>query len=390
MPSIGTPFLIALCVAGLTTACEQGTKETGGASAKAQGPAQPIRVVVQKPQPSDAARELVLPGSLEAWESAELFSRATGYLESLNVDLGDEVSKGDVLARLVLPEVAAGLRRASARVTAAKAELERRRAKVHITEVTAKRMQGLRESHAGAAAQQDVDIAASNHRIALAEVSLGEADVGVSEAELGRLRALSGFASLRAPFSGRIIQRNLDPGALVREGTANGAVAVVVLARTDKLRLSFHVPEEVVRYVKVGEDVKISLDAFPGEDQVLPIARIAGALDARTHSMPAEADVDNADGRFRAGMFGQVHLAVTGIAGALAIPSRAVRGSEGERYVLSVVDGVVEKVEVHVASDDGKRALVVKGLSPDRDVIVAGSPLAREGSNVIASTAEAQ
>jgi len=204
----------------------------------------------------------------------------------------------------------------------------------------------------------------------------------VAKAELGRLRALSGFATLRAPFDGRITARELHPGALVHAGTDAEAKPIVEITRTDPLRLVFQVPESLVPHVEQGHEVDVTFKALPGQERTYPITRVSGAVNPDNRYMRAEVDVPNEEGELRPGMYASVHLGVTMKEEALVLPSRAVRGPDTDRHVLLVRDGVLEKQKVTVASDDGRTAVIAGGLSPDARVMISGSTLATVGSKV--------
>lgn len=325
----------------------------------------PVRVVVQRPSPTEGARSLVLPGNVEAWEIAPLYARVTGYLDSVSVDIGDQVQSGAELARIMVPEMRAELRRAEAKLTQEQAELE-------LARLTRTRLRKLRAANREAIPQQDVDVAAAKEQIEAAQV-------GVARAELERLRTLSGYARLRAPYAGRITKRILHPGALAREGTSSGAQPIVEIARIDRLRLAFEVPEPLAPHVREGAPVKLRFDAFPGIEAQAAIARVAGSLDANMRSMRVEIDLANAEGRYQPGLYASVEIKIKVAREALSVPSRALRGQGRERYCLVARGGILHRQPVVVAWDDGRRAGIVRGLDRDDRVMVAGSPLAREG-----------
>lgn len=327
-----------------------------------------LRVLVERPLEADGNQDLVLPGTVEPWEKAALFSRVTGYLERVAVDIGEKVQKGAEIARIVAPEMRAELRSTEARVVQEQAELE-------LARLTRSRLQNLRQANPEAIPQQDVDVAAAKEHIEAAQV-------GVVEAERDRLRVLMGYARMRAPFAGRVTKRLLHPGALVREGAASGTQPIVELVRTDRLRLSFNLPEPVTPRVRAGAAVKLRFDAFPGREVEATVSRVSGALDESTRSMRAEIDLTNRKNRYWPGMYASVRLSAQAIEGALSVASRAVRGQGSERYCLVAREGVLHRVPVVVASDDGRHALIAQGLTVDDKVMVAGSPLAREGNQV--------
>jgi len=354
-------WMLVVAIAGAAIGC---TKDSSRANPADED--QPLRVVVATPAPVEGEQTVELPGTLEPWEDALLFARVTGYLQSVSVDIGSEVQAGDVLATIVVPEM-------DAQLQSAQAQLDQERAEVELASMVEQRLRDLRKANKEAIPQQEVDNAAAKKRVEVAQADL-------ARAEVKRLKTLSSFAKLRAPFDGRVTQRILHPGALVREGTTPGARPIVEVARTQPLRLVLQIPEPLVPSVAVGSELTVHLDAFPGRELAGTIARTSSALDEQTRAMRAEVDFDNEEGTLRPGMYAKVYLRVRVPEGLLSIPSRAVRGQGEERHVLVARDGFLHKQAIVVASDDGRRAVVATGLSNDARVMVAGSPLAREGS----------
>jgi RND family efflux transporter MFP subunit len=358
---------VALLVTAVLPGCSRDSDAGGQEESRSASAGEPpaLRVVVEKPLAVSGAEAMVLPGTVEAWESARLYARVTGYLEEVDVDIGDEVAAGDRVARVLIPEMAADIAGAEARLAKEKADLE-------LARLTHARLQALRELNPAAVPQQDVDTAA-------AQVEVEKAQRRVAEADRDRLHALRELARLVAPFPGRITRRVLHPGALVREGNSPGAEPVVEIARTDRLRLVFEIPEPLAPHVQEQMPVVLRFDAFPGSEVAARVARLAGALDPSTRAMRAELDLTDGAGRYRPGMYASVTIDVDAADGALSVPSRAVRGHGDDRFVFVAEEGVLRRRPVVVASDDGRRALVVRGLGADDRVMVAGSPLAQDG-----------
>jgi len=368
-------FVVLLAACSRGDATTQSQRETTVAD-------RGIRVVVAKPSPVTEHETIVLPGTLEPFESARLFARATGYLSEVTVDIGAVVTKGQPLAHIVMPDVTARTGIARAQRAAAAAAVVRTKSELSLAKITHERRRALRQKNPGAISQQDVDMAAGKWRIKQTEVKLAQARLMVATAKLNELYTLSKFGVIAAPFNGRITRRVLHPGALVRAGTASGARPVVYIARTNPLRLSFEVPEPLVPQVRAGQSVAVRIKAFHKREIKMTIARVAGTLDATTRSMRAEIDVPNPDQRYKPGMYASVSIEAKPPPGALRIASRAIGGSGSKRYVFVVRKGVLARVPVIVASDDGKNAFVVSGVSTADDVVVVGSPLARPGMRV--------
>lgn len=361
---------IVVLVAMLSLGCQpkSGSGSEANPTQTNPSPQKPIRVVVKRPKSSDGQQELVLPGTIEAWEKAALYARIDGYLQSVSVDIGDKVKSGAEIAKIIVPEMKAELRSAEAKLRQEKAEHE-------LARLTQGRLQKLRKANPEAIAQQEVDVATAKEHIESAQVH-------VAEAERDRLRALATFASVRAPFAGQITKRNLDPGSLVRAGTSADTLPIVELMQTDRLRLVFETPEPASPWIRKGTEVKLRFDAFRSEEITAKVSRVSGALNPSSRSMRAEIDLENAEHRYEPGMYASVHLSAQMINNALSIPSPAVRGNGSERYCLVVRKNILEQVPVVVAGDDGKTALIAKGLTTKDQVMIAGSPLAQAGSSV--------
>ncbi|MEE9383874.1 MAG: efflux RND transporter periplasmic adaptor subunit [Nannocystaceae bacterium] len=374
--------VLATLLTGGMLACQPAPSSPGHRAPRREAQPEAFRVSVVHPQPEGFGQALVLPGNLEGYESVKLYAQVTGYLKTITVDIGDEVQSGAELATLRVPEVRASLRRATAEIASARAEFERSKVQLELATVKQERLSGLHARDSGAVAKHDVDVAAVERKAATVGVSAAEASIQRARAERSRLQAMRDFSVIRAPFDGRVLRRYLHPGSLVREGTASGAEPIVELVRVDPLRLVFHIPESLAGYLELGHNAKLSFDAFPNDQMTAKIARMAGALDPTTRSMRAEIDLPNADGRLKPGMFANVSVSMMTLPDALAIPSKAVRGASAARYVLLVRDGKASRTNVIVAADDGRRAIVSKGLTPSDTVIVAGSPLVQEGSDV--------
>ncbi|MFT4571391.1 MAG: RND family efflux transporter MFP subunit [Hyphomicrobiaceae bacterium] len=354
-------FAALLLATSSIVACEGPTDALTARSSEGEA----LVVVVTQPERVTARRTTTLPGSLEAWEQAPLFARVTGYVADVAVDIGSKVKSGQPLATITVPEMAPTL-------AGARARRDQEQAQLAMARLTRKRTAGLRSANRNAVSSQTVDETAAAEQIEIAQLAL-------ANAEVQRLEALAGFGTLLAPFDGVITKRNLDPGALAREGTTPGAMAVLEIARVDKLRLIFDVPEKMLAAATTGNEIAIRFDALPGRTIAGQVARSSGTLDPSTRSLRAQVDVDNSAQELTPGMYASVTLSMAATPG-WTLPSRAVRGEGDRRYVLVVSDGVCRRADVTVADDDGRQATVVDGVSESTSVVIAGSPLARDGA----------
>jgi RND family efflux transporter MFP subunit len=238
---------------------------------------------------------------LEPYQDVNLYGKAAGYLKTINVDIGDQVRTGEVIATLDMSEQEAEL--AQARAAAEKARLDY------------ERLNGVAEKKPGLIAQQDVD----DVRIAYAG----------AKAHLQYAQVIVDYGRIVAPFSGVITHRYADPGALIQSGISSDtqATPVVRLAENTLLRLNFPVPESIVPQVKRGLPVTVQIDST-GQTLHSVIARLADRVDDTTRTMNVEVDINNADRHLTSGMFGQVTLNLDAKQDVLAVPVQAVAGKE--------------------------------------------------------------
>ena len=338
-------------------------------------------VVVIHPVAQDNGGEIVLPGSFQPFERALLYSMVSGYLSRMNVDIGDAVTKGDLLARLDVPEMEAELGRAEADLAASQAELEKERAIARLAELTAARLSSLQADEPLAVMQQDVDVATAEATVAHARVDSAAAEIQVSRARLEHLKSLMAYAVIRAPFDGVVVRRFVDPGALVVAGTDGGKPLLEVVS-VKRLRLVLSVPEAAAARVHPGLRARITVDELPGRVFDGSVSRIAGALADDTRTMRAEIDLDAREGRLRPGMYASVRLQLDLQAGAVTLPLSSLHHDRDDSYVWTVSDGVVAKATVEILEDDGQRVTVLAGIDTETVVLLIAPPGMQEGQAV--------
>ncbi len=305
-------------------------------------------------------RTLRSPGTLEAYQKADLFAMVSGYIDTVTVDIGSHVKKGDVLMTISVPELAADLRKHQAMAQAA-------RARATFEQLTTRRQEQLAAEKA--ISQQDLDAARSRYAIA-------EADAEVAASDVARLETLLNYATIKAPFEGIITLRQVDPGAFVRSAAEGETKPLFALAKISKLRLVLSVPEPEVPFVRIGTDVDISLQCLTGQPIAAKIARTSLALTPRTRTMRAEVDLDNTSGQLAPGMYAQVSLKLELKATALLIPSKALRVRDKSPFVLVSRGGIAESCSVKTGYDDGIWVEILGGELKDTDQIIIGAPSA--------------
>jgi len=379
-----------------------------GRKAPSAGTVEPRSVEVIKPQRAAMFRSLNVPATIEAYETADLYTRASGYIREVRVDIGDTVKAGDILAVIDVPEMADELRQAEAvlgakeaqlaqahsMVQTVHAELDRYGAELSLKRITFDRKKELRT--ANAIPDQELDQAKGEFEVADAQVKLGnakavgaEADVKVAEAEVAtsqaavsRLRTLMEYAMIKAPFDGVVARRLVDRGALVQSATSSRTTPMFTVQRIDQLRIFIEVPETDVPHIRSGVAVQVTPYGMKGMTFEGKVARIASSLNPATRTMRAEIDVANQDGRLMHGMYAQVVVKLDEHTKALTIPATAILTEGAQAYVFTVKDNHAVRTNIQTGLDDGIRVEVNKGLDDDTVVILAGKGLVSDGSLV--------
>ncbi|MBN9119401.1 MAG: efflux RND transporter periplasmic adaptor subunit [Planctomycetes bacterium] len=452
-PASGNWLRIAAALVGLAALGAGGWYASGRArsasadetrSAGANGPSA-ITVDVVTPRPGGIQRVCVQPGTVEPFDSADLYAKVSGYLAEQAVDIGSRVKAGDVLARISVPEyekqverdeaqvrdsqakvkqmeahlraAQAEARAADAAVVLAKVMVKAKSAFRHYREKQLERVKGLfadkavdaklvdeqedyflSAQEAENAANEQVNTAreraaAAGAKIGQAEADLDEAkaDVGVAQAELSKAKVLLGYTVIRSPYTGLVTKRSFHVGDFIKAADQGGVVPMLAVERVDLMRVVVQVPDRDVPFVRPGAPAVVEIDALPGvtfaskDGQTVAVARSSGVEDPSTRTMRTEIDVPNPKGVLAHGMYGRVSITLdAGAANALRLPSSALVGkAEGGRGSVRVVrDGTVHLVPVRYATDNGVEAEIVSGLTPADRVVTRSTAPVEEGTAV--------
>lgn len=411
----------ALVLAATGTACK---KVVGNEAAKGSAAA-PAPVAVAKVGRADIAREVVFDAEFRPFQDIDLHARVAGFVQTMNVDVGDHVKAGQLLATLEVPELkedleraAAGVKRAQQDVVKAQEDAQRaeediRRAEAEIkraqaahaeVKLTLGRIAAVSKEQPGLVAQQDIDTAQAKERTADAQVAAAQAahsgsraaassaramiasvkeQVHVAEADLHKLEAKAGFTKIVAPFDGIISKRYADAGDMVRGGLSPSAPAVplVRLVHVDKLRLVFPVSASFVARVKVGDDVEVRV---PSLSRTLPgkVSRITREVEANTRTMETQVDLVNADGSLYPGMYAAVAMKLDRRQGVLAVPVTALARGKQVTVFLIKPDNTLEEREVKLGLEAPDKAEVLAGLAEGDSVLVGSRSQVKPGQKV--------
>ena len=324
-------------------------------------------VAVVNPVSEKPDEDLILPGSLLAYEESPIYARTSGYLVRWYKDIGSRVTKGELLAKIDTPEVDQELNQSRAARQQIVAQME-------LAKITADRWQNLLKTDSVSA--QEVDQNTSGYKQA-------QANLAAADANVRRLEQLEGFKEVYAPFTGVLTKRNVDPGALINAGAQAAGRELFDIARVDPLRVYTSVPQAYAPFIKVGAKTFVTLQEFPGQRFVAIVARTAEAIDPATRTLLTEVDVPNKDGRLLPGSFGEVHFAVGNGVNKVTIPVNAMLfRAEGPRVAVVGPDNKVQLRPINIGRDYGTTLEILGGVSPTDKIVVNPADSLEDGQPV--------
>ena len=346
--------LSALAIAAFGVLIGESCSKTSRAEGQESKVSDTPTVAVAKAKTEDMSHGMVLTAEFKPFQEIDVMAKVAGYVKRINVDVGDRVKQGELLAVLEIPEMAddearaqSMLSRSQAEVARARDELQRAESSRDIAHLSYTRLADVAKRRAGLIAQQEIDDAQSKDLVAEAQVSAARSNlsaaqqqVHVSTAELQKVKTLAEYIRVTAPFDGVITKRYADTGSMIQAGTSSSTqvMPLVRLSENSLLRLILPVPESAVPTVHIGQQVEVHVRtlgrSFPGR-----VARYADKLLSGTRTMDTEVDVRNPSLVLIPGMFAEVNLTLTSRNGVLAVPIPAVdlSGSDNSSGQVVVV-----------------------------------------------------
>ncbi|MCV6612596.1 MAG: efflux RND transporter periplasmic adaptor subunit [Amphritea sp.] len=324
MKHIVTPALLSIALISSPLAYAEGAPQ-----------GLPAEVIHVKNQPLTHHIEAV--GTLQANESIILRPEQSGRIEQILFREGSQVSSGEKL--LVLES------------SLYQAELEQSKARVNLSRIAYKRAASLVKKRVGS--QQDLDSS-------LAQLKVDQAQQALAQTRLDKM-------TIRAPFSGTVGLRMVSPGDYVTAGQD-----LVELTDSATMKLEFHVPENQLTKLHIGQSVKLDIDALRGEEFTGEIYAIAPSVDARSHNITVRARVENRDDLLRPGLFARIRIITGQNNAAVMVPEEAIIPQNNSFFVMKVVDGKVAMAPVELGIRRNGEVNILAGLNADEVIITAG------------------
>lgn len=422
-PHVQLAMVFALVIA--SAGCQPPLVANVGNAEPSQGAGGPSVEVVTAAKPTRKTLEFVStqPARIEALDETPLFSKLSGYVAEVLVDLGDAVEKGQPLVRLGVPEMEVELLQRQALVELSLAETEQAQAAVKAAEAAVAsaeaqvaqaeagigrtkadqdrwrselaRIEQLAQSGAvnrqladetkqkfavAEAARQEADSVVLSAKAlttqAQAGVEKAKADVDaakvrerVAQANLQYAKTMLAYADIKAPYAGVITARRVDPGHYVQPAGGSGQPLLVV-ARTDIVRIFAAVPEVEAPLVDLGDAVTIEVQYLGGAPITGKVARTPWSLDRSNRALEAIIDVDNKDGRLRPGMYATARISLAERKDVITLPPAAVVREGRKAFCFLAQEGKAVKHPIQLGLRVGDDFEIASGLSGDETVIL--------------------
>ncbi|MDP2971249.1 MAG: efflux RND transporter periplasmic adaptor subunit [Deltaproteobacteria bacterium] len=383
-------------------------KKSGKRSFQTEIPVQ-ISPVIRK----QMTYSLTVTGDIAPMMQVDLFPKVSGYLERIDVNLGDSARQGQGIAQIDRADFLQKVKEVEAKVAQAKANLseleagsrpeELRQAEEALRQAQSRfdnaklhreRIEALFKRQV--ISKKEADIAEMDYTVAEAQLAASQQNLKLvregarqevregSRAKLKEMEALLAQEQIRlqntlivAPFQGEIIRKYIDAGALVSPSTP-----IVNLVHTMTLKIVANVLEKDIPLLKPAMKAKIRTEAYPDRVFEGKVARINTGLDLTTRTLQAEIEIPNSSRLLKPGMFARIEVVLLEKPQVLAIPSNAVIVEQGEQFVYVVEGNKAVRKPVVTGIEQDRFVEVREGLKEGDQVIVRGQEAIRENTTI--------
>lgn len=328
-------------------------------------------VRVEEVRANSSKVPLTLPATTEAFEAANIYARASGYIEKRYVDIGSKVAAGQLLAEIAAPELDHQVAQAQAMLLQDQAALRQAQANLELLRVTNDRIAVLTKQ--GWATQQEGDTNRLNYQAQKQAVGVAEANVQAQQAQLMVLQQEQSYLKVVAPFDGVVTQRNIDVGSLVQADAASGT-ALFAMTHSHVIRIWLYVPQDAAFGLGPNVNAVVRVPAMPGLTFPGKVTRLADALQPGTRTLLTEIDVPNPDGALTPGIYCTVQLEIPRKAPSLIVPADAIIFNRNGLHVAVVENGHAHIREITEVRDLGTEVEVSEGVKAG-DAVILNPPV---------------
>ncbi len=352
-------------------------------SIAAQQSAVPVTTVEVKKHVLEETLELT--GDVCAFAEVTVYSKVSGVIEKLFVEVGMRIEKDDAIAVVEHKAETAKRAQLAAAVGVAEAQLVQAEAQLENARLEKQRAEKLSKDKS--IADQRFDNIMAQYRIAAAGKDLAKANLAAAKKGLEQMDVRLSDYTIRAPISGVVSERFIDEGAM-----DNPQLPIVTIADTRVLKIESQVPEADVIKVRKGMEAEVAVDAYPQEKFLGKVEIVDPSLDEKTRTMGFEVYMRDANELLKPGMFARITLHVRTL-DELALPIDCLlrRPGTGVYYAFIVEGGVAKKVmDIKTGMRKGNLIEIKTGLKEGDQVVVVGQGLLKTGTPVVVRNEKGQ
>jgi RND family efflux transporter MFP subunit len=388
-------ILVSLSLCACTAGVSGKATEAAAATTKA------VQVQALPAEFKELRRNVQAVGSLFAQEEVTVSSEVEGKVDSVLVDVGDRVEAGQPIVRVSTVELSLALQQQRALYQQARARLGLTGASDDLANVT-----DAAEVKKAAADLKDAEGVYERARLLLEKQVLPKQDFDQTEAKMNATHAAYDLAvqnvqnlraqlpqykaavdlaekklrdaEIRAPFKGQIKERLVGPGQYLRVQTP-----VTVIVSVDPLRMRLKIPEKMTEWIKVGDRITVSVDAYPDKKFSGTVSRINPSVDQQSRTFEVEASLENSAGLLKPGFFVQADMPTGKVDRAFLVPEDALEYSYGVYKVFLIQGNSLKETEVKVGERSNDRIEIVSGLKEgDMIALAARGQVLKDGEPI--------
>ena len=349
----------------------------GGFGGGGGGPRLPMTVELAPAKRQDMVDSLSVVGNLIGAITVEALPKAAGRLDSVQVKLGDRVTRGQVLAKIDDREIVEQVKQAKASFDVSAATIRQREADLKLAQTNLDRSKNLFERQL--IPKQTFDDTDAKYQAAVAAVDLSRALYAQAQARLEELNINLSNTVITSPVSGFVGKRTLDPGGWVTPNSASFLSVVDI----STVRMVAAIVEKDLRRISSGMKAIVTVDAYPGESFDGRIAQVAPVLDPATRTAQIEVEINNATSRLKPGMYAKVDFVVERRPNALVVPANSVIDLNGKKGVFMPEENVAKFKPVTLGMTHPDFVEIVEGLNEGMRVVSTGAAALREGDRIV-------
>lgn len=352
------------------------TAVLGGCSKKEEASSdadKAISVQVEPAQERDITLTTVISGKISPIQEAGVSAKLQGQIESVNVEIGDYVSAGDVLFTMDSDSLRASYQQAQAAYNSSRAGYEKAQEASANAKLNLERNRMLYEQGAiSKQAYENMQLQAMDQDLEMARYGMESARAAVKSAGI-----MLDNAVVRAPISGTVALVNVQKGSMPPQGMPS-----VVITDSSRVQMDATVSEYLINKIKKGEELDVRIKSASSKPFKGMITAMSDATASGSMTYPIKIELENPQGMIKAGMFAEVDIPTDGEKGVLSVPSEAVVVKGGEKLVFAIEDGRAKARKVETGIDDGKFVKIISGVKTGEQIAVKGQNYLDDGSKV--------